>query len=240
MGIVGGTGPESTIDYYRSILALWGQEHADGALPRLLIYSIDGGGLWKLIEAGDLPAVAAVLADAVDRLAAAGAGAAILASNTVHLVFDEVAASASIPLFSIVEATRDAALSRQITRAGLFGTSFVVESSLYRAPFERAGIEIVTPTPDEQGYIHQIYVSELQKGAFLDQTRQRLVGIAAAMRERAAIDCLILGGTELSLLLPDPSYAGLPVLDSAKLHIAAAVSWLSREVNDLRDTRRSG
>lgn len=229
LGIVGGTGPESTVDYYRSIIDEWRRRHRDGTLPHVMIDSIDGGSLWDLIEADDRPAIAVKIAEAVQRLAAAGAGAAILASNTVHVAFDQIASKAPIPLISIVDETVRAASARGLRRVALLGTRFVVDSDLYRAPLAKVGIEMVVPAPNEQSYVDEIYVSELQLGTMRHETRRRLVELVAAMRQRTAVDGLVLGGTELSLILPDPFYAGLPVLATAKVHVDAAVAWLSGE-----------
>ena len=88
------------------------------------------------------------------------------------------------------------------------------------------GIEIVRPTTDEQAFVHEHYLSELVVGRFLDATRERLVRIIGRMRDDDGIDGLILGGTELALILTEPSYAGVPILDTARLHARAAVDRL--------------
>jgi aspartate racemase len=226
LGIVGGTGPESTVDYYRSIIASWQRRKPDGSYPRLIINSVEAGRIFRLLGEHDFSGIAREVAPAVDQLAAAGAGAALLASNATHLAFDEIAAASPIPLLHIVDAARDAAAVRGHRRLGIFGTRFVMEAPMYPDRFGPRGMEIVMPTPEERDYIHTKYFGELVRGVFLDETRDRLVEIVATMRDRDRIDGLILGGTELSLILTEPAYAEVPILDTAKTHTDAAVDWL--------------
>ena len=226
IGVVGGTGPESTIDYYRRFLATWARRGPVGTYPRLLIDSVEGGSVITALGEGRFDDVAEVLTEAVDALAAAGAGAALLASNASHLAYERVAARSPIPLIHIVDVALAAAKAAGHRRLGLFGTRFVVESPLYPDRFGPSGIEIVVPDEADRAWIGRVYLDELVRGVILDATRDRLVAIAAGMRDRDAIDGLILGGTELALTLTDPSYAGLPILNTAQIHVEAAVDWL--------------
>ena len=129
LGIVGGVGPESTIDYYRALVATWRRRRPNGSYPRVIIDSIE-----------------------------------------VH------------------------------------------------------------PTPEEQEIVHGMYIGELLQGVFSQESRWRLVGVIAAMRDRDGIDGTILGGTELALTLTEPNYAGVPILNTTQIHVDAAVDWLLGEV----------
>ena len=230
LGIVGGVGPESTIDYYRRLVAGWRDRNPDGSYPRVIIDSVESGRVIRWLGDGEYGRVGQEIGQAVRELAAAGAGAALLASNAVHLAFSEIEAIAPIPLIHIVEAARTVALARGHRRLGLFGARFVMGSPMYPERFAPA-IEIVVPTDEEQAYIHAKYMGELVQGTILDETRDGLVSIVAAMRARDAIDGLILGGTELALILTADEYAGIPVLDTVQIHIDTALDWLmGREV----------
>jgi aspartate racemase len=226
LGIVGGTGPESTIDYYRRLITTWRERGPAGTYPRVIVDSVEGGAIVRLLGAGDRSAVAAEISAAVRELAAAGAGIALLASNATHLAFDEIEATAPIPLIHIVDSARDAAIRGGHSRLGLIGTRFVMEADLYPSRFGPAGIEIVLPTPAERALVHDRYMTELLAGVVLDRTRDELVSIVAAMRDRDSIDGVLLGGTELSLILPEAAYAGVPILNTAQIHIDAAIDWL--------------
>jgi len=226
LGIVGGTGPESTVDYYRSIIETWQQRAGDGSYPRLIINSVEAGRIFRLLGEGDFSGVARDISLAVAQLAAAGAGAALLASNATHLAFDEIDAGSAIPLIHIVDAARAAAVSRGHRRLGIFGTRFVMEAPMYPERFGAEGMTVVAPQPSERDYIHEKYFGELVRGQFLDSTRDGLVEIIRRMRERDDIDALILGGTELALILTESSYAGVAIVNTAQTHAKAAVDWL--------------
>lgn len=162
----GGTGPESTVDYYRSVFAAWRRHRSDGTFPRVIINSIEGGGLWHRLEANDHEAVLAEIGDAVDRLSAAGAGLAILASNTLHSVFDEVARRASVPMLSIITETVEAVIRMRLRQPALLRSRFVMESDLYLEPLRRAGISAVVPNQEERSFLHDRYGEELIIGKF--------------------------------------------------------------------------
>lgn len=227
LGVVGGTGPESTIDYYRALIATWRRVRPDGSYPRVMINSVEAARIFRNLDAADYAAVGRDLGAAVEALVAAGCQRALLASNASHLAFDLIDPSPGIPLVHIVETARDVALRASHRRLGLLGTRFVVESDLYPRFFEPAGLEIVRPTADERETVHGIYFGELVAGIIRDESRGTLTSVVAAMRDRAGIDALILGGTELALILTEPTCAGLPVLNTAQIQVEAAVDWLA-------------
>ena len=226
LGIIGGIGPESTIEYYRRIHALYHERVPDGSAPSILINSIDMQKLVSWVEANELGEMAVYLIDEVEKLARGGATFGLLAANTPHLVFDSVAQQSTIPLISIVEATCEAAKLRGLKRPGLLGTRFTMQSSFYRDVLSDQQIELVVPNEEEQAYVHGKYMQELVKGIILPETRERLMNIIKAMKERAQIDGVILGGTELSLILRDESVFGVQVLDTTQIHVEAAVGQL--------------
>jgi aspartate racemase len=226
LGIIGGIGPESTIEYYRSIIASYRRQRPDCSAPSIILNSISVQKLLAMMNRDDLPAVIDYLVPEVKRLAAAGADFALIAANTPHIVFDEVQQRSTIPLLSIVEATCAEAKARGINRAGLLGTRFTMQADFYPAVFLRDGIALVMPDAGEQAYIHDKYVNELLKDVFLPTTRERLLGIIRRMREQEQIECVVLAGTELPLILPQGDAAGVPLLDTTKIHVEAAVAWL--------------
>jgi aspartate racemase len=130
-----------------------------------------------------------------------------------------------IPLISIVEATRDHAQASGFTKLGLFGTRFTMQARFFFDVFERAGMTLVVPGVDDQNYIHDKYMNELTLGVFTDATRARMLAIARDLVATHAIQALILGGTELPLLLRDPDI-GVPLLDTTRIHVARAVEEL--------------
>jgi len=226
VGIVGGIGPESTIEYYRLIIAAYRERKRDGSSPSILINSIDLRKMLDLIEANELTQVTAYLVAEVERLARAGADCGLLAANTPHIVFDEIRQRSPIPLVSIVEATAEAAKTLKLKRLGLFGTRFTMQGRFYPDVFSREGITLAVPTDDEQAYIHEKYMNELVKGVVAPQTRTALLAIAERLRVREGIEGLILGGTELSLILREATAGGIPLLDTTRIHAEALVGQL--------------
>jgi aspartate racemase len=226
LGIVGGTGPESTVDYYRSLIATWRRRRPDGSYPRVIINSIEANRFIRSLGEADFDAAGRVLGSALAALTAAGCQRALLASNASHLAFERIEPAPNIPLIHIVETARDAATRAGYRRLGLIGTSFVVESDLYPGQFAPAGLTVVIPTPAERELVHGIYFGELVEGVIRDESRESLSAVVAAMRARDAIDAVVLAGTELALILTEPTCAGVPVLNTAQVHVDAAVDWL--------------
>jgi aspartate racemase len=241
VGIIGGIGPESTIEYYRLIIAAYRERqsgagvapasnHAQDAratsYPSIIINSVDLTKLLRWVGANELDAFTDFLVGEIERLARAGVDFGALASNTPHLVFDELQRRSPIPLISIVESTSEAAQALGLKRVGLFGTSFTMKGSFYPDVFSRAGITIVVPTEDEQAYIHEKYMKDLLNGIILPETRDRLLEIVDRMKERDDIEGLILGGTELPLILRDAEHNGIPFLDTTKIHVNRIVAEL--------------
>jgi len=226
LGIVGGIAPESTVDYYRRILALWRERQGDGGAPGILINSIDLKKMLGLIGAGRLPELTEWLLTEVAKLARAGADVCLFASNTPHLVFQDLRRGSPVPLLSIVEATCDAASDLGLGKVGLLGTRFTMQGGFYPEVFSRRRIEVVTPRPDEQDFVHDRYMAELVHGVYRAQTRERLLTIVERMRSAESIQGVILGGTELPLLFRDGAQPQIPVLDTTQIHVERAVDHL--------------
>ena len=227
LGIVGGTGPESTIDYYRKAIARWRAVRPDGTYPEIVVSSVDGGTVIANLGAGAFDEVGRTFGNALVGLDAAGCDLALIASNAGHLAFDHLDPAPQIPMLHMVEATLDVARRAGHRRLGIIGTRFVVRSDLYPSRFGPAGIEIVTPAETELSVVHDIYLGELVEGVLLDDSRQRIVDVIATMRDRDGIDGVILGGTELALTLTAPSYADVRILDTARIHVEAAIDRLA-------------
>jgi aspartate racemase len=227
LGLIGGTGPESTIEYYRLIIAAY-REQRDGNYPRIIINSVNLKMLLAFMNANKLEEFTQELIGAVEQLACAGADFAAFTANTPHIVFDEIQRRSRLPLISIVETTCEKAQSLGLKKVGLFGTGFTMKGKFYPEVFSRARITLVTPNDDEQDYIHEKYIGELLNNIFLPETRERLLSIADELQSRDDIEALILGGTELPLLLRDEVHNGIRLLDTTKIHVERLVAELIR------------
>src|SRR5256884_7241513 len=182
LGIIGGLGPESTMDYYGRIIALYRERTADGSYPQFIINSIDMKEGLDFMDANNLAGMAEYLLEEIGRLAQAGATFGLISANTPHIVFDEAASKSPIPLISIVEATCVAAKARKLKRLALFGTRYTMQATFYPKVFSREGIELLVPESNDQDYIHDKYMNELVPGKFLPETRAGLLAIVDRMK----------------------------------------------------------
>lgn len=226
VGIIGGIGPESTMEYYRLIIARYRERNPDGNAPAMLIDSVNMKAMLDLLYAGELVRLEEFLLGEMQRLARAGADFALMASNTPHIVFDGLRRRSPLPLISIVETTCDAARALRLSRVGLFGSRFTMQGSFYPKVFSREGIALVVPSPDDQNYIHEKYMGELINGVIRPETRQGLLDITEKMKVQDGIQGLILGGTELPLILREKEAFGIPFLDTTQIHVEAIVTEL--------------
>lgn len=224
LGMVGGLGPESTIDYYRRILEAW-ERVEPGTAPSIVIDSLDVRRGLRLVET-DLPALADYLLASLRRLAGAGVDFAVMTANTPHIVFDDLAARSPVPLLSIVEVCAEEARARGLGRLALLGTRFTMEAPFYPEVCARHGVAVVAPEEADRAWVHEMYVEELLRGRFLDDTRRRVISLVGRLRDEKGVEGVILGGTELPLLLPAPVLADIPALDTTALHVAAIVKRL--------------
>lgn len=221
LGMIGGLGPESTVDYYKTIIALYRERKPDGNYPEFIINSVNLKVGLDFMAVNDLDGVTDYLVAEIEKLARAGADFGIIAANTPHIVFADVQSRSPIPLISIVEATSAAAKARKMKRLGLLGTRYTMQAEFYPKVFLREGMELVVPELEDQDYIHDKYFKELVIGKFLPETRAGLLAIVDQMKNR--VDGVILAGTEIPLILRKPVHNGIPFLDTTKIHAAAAV-----------------
>ena len=227
-GIIGGLGPESTIDYYRSIISRYRARNPGAGYPHIIINSLDVEKGIALLDAGRLDELADYLTAGIELLVRAGADFGLIAANTPHLVFDRVQSRSDIPLVSIVHATCSYAKALGLKKLGLFGTGFTMRANFYPEEFERAGMGLVRPTDSERELIHRKYIDELLNNRFLPETRTEILGIAERMKNENGIQALILAGTELPLLLRGSPPMGIELLDTTVIHVEAIVDELLR------------
>jgi len=224
LGMIGGVGPESTIDYYKNSIAMYRELQPDGSYPQFVINSINLQKGIDFMNANDLAGMASFLLEEIEKLPRAGAQFGIVAANTPHIVFDDIAPKLPIPFISVVEATCDYAKARELKRLALFGTRYTMQADFYQKVFSREGIDLAVPEPKDQDYIHEKYFAELVPGNFLPETRENLLAIVDRMRDKSSIDGVVLAGTELPLLLRGESHNGVALLDTGKIHCQAAVN----------------
>ncbi|UCF06459.1 MAG: amino acid racemase [bacterium] len=224
IGMIGGLGPEATLEYYRIITETFHERQSGSAYPEMVIYSMDVRKALRMAEAGQWSELAEWLSGGVSVLEKAGAAFAFISANTPHIVFDEVREAARIPLISIVEETCRAARELKLAKVGLLGTRFTMQATFYQNVFSRDGIEVVVPSTEEQDYIHTKLIDEIGLGHIVDSTRQRLLEIIRRMIDEQGIEGVVLGCTELPLIITEEA-GEVPFLNTTRIHAESAVRY---------------
>ena len=223
LGMIGGTGPESTVDYYQSIISKFQEETGSKeSLPELLIYSINMYKIFDLLQNNQEEELAEYLAAAVLSLERAGADFAVISANTPHIVFDKVQQKVNIPMVSIVEETYRRTQQLEIQKVGLLGTQFTMENRFFKEPFTVNGKEIFVPNEQDQRFIHEKIVKELERGIVNEGTKKEFLAIAERMIEQHDIEGLILGCTEFPMIFK-PEDLDIPQLNTVEIHVAKIV-----------------
>ncbi|CAG58378.1 uncharacterized protein GVI51_D01089 [Nakaseomyces glabratus] len=227
VGIIGGIGPEATTHYYISIIKQFQDAvGSDKVLPEMVVESINMYHMFEMLEQRQYDDVAEYLAHAACNLQKAGADFGVMCGNTPHIVFEKIQGKTDLPLLSMVQCSLDVASAMGLKRLALLGTKFTMQNDFFKRPFEMAGISIYTPSPVEQETIHQKIVGELENGIVTPDTKSTLLTIINGMIKEHGLDGVILGCTELPLILNQRDFS-IEVLDIAKEHINAIVKKLS-------------
>ncbi len=224
IGIIGGIGPESTVDYYKMIISAFHERQSVLGYPEIIIYSANLTSLMKILEAGDWENLTEWLLEKVISLQKAGAEFAVIGSNSPHIVFDKVRSRSPIPMLSIIEETCKNAEKRGLKKLGLLGTRFTMESDFYKKPFECKEMAVIVPDKEDQELIHYRLFSEIELGIIKDSTREELLSIVKKMINRHSIDAVILGCTELPLILNKDEF-GIPFLNTTAIHAESIVKF---------------
>ncbi|MDP2338209.1 MAG: amino acid racemase [Bacteroidota bacterium] len=219
IGMIGGIAPASTVDYYQRIISRFQERTGQREYPSIIINSINMTHMVNLISNDQMDELIDFLSEEIFVLEKAGAKVIFLASNTPHIVFESLVQRVKTKMVSIVDSTISYAQSKGYTRLGLFGTISTMEGDFFQDGFEAAGMEIITPMPAERKYIHKIYMEELARGRYLPETKSRLLSIAKRMYVEGQIDSLILGGTELPLILKASDMEDIELLNTSKIHV---------------------
>lgn len=229
LGILGGMSWESTAIYYR--LLNEGVRNELGGLHSapLLLHSVDFAGIAALQKAGEWQTAGLQLAQAAAALERAGAGALLLATNTMHKIAPAIEAAVNIPLLHIGDAVGEALQARGVRRAALLGTRFTMQQDFYRERLaERFGIQVLLPDADEMAEVDRIIFAELCLGDFRDTSREYYLNCLSGLRKQGA-EAAILGCTEIGMLLDTVNDAPLPLIDSTEEHVAMGLRWLFAE-----------
>ena len=230
IGILGGMSWVSTAHYYATLNRMAAERMGGLHSARILLHSVDFAPIAQMQKDDDWQGAGAVLAEAAQGLERAGAGLIVIAANTMHLVADQVAAAVDLPLIHIADATADAIAAAGLKRPGLIATAYTMERRFYRDRLEAAGLSPILPDADDRAAIHRIIFEELVRDQVNEGSRQTYEIIAAKLVAEGA-DCIILGCTEVGLLL-NAGNVPAPVFDTVEIHCRAALEAASFETGE--------
>ena len=223
LGLVGGMGPESTIPYYHDIVYGVQKKLGRSCFPELSIESVNVFYVLKLCDEKKYDVLTEYLLNAINNLAKSGADFAALSANTPHIIFDRLQERSPIPLISIVETAAIEAKRRGLKKIGLFGTVFTMTGDFFKDSFLKNGIQIVVPSESDMQLINDKISTELELGIVKKETLSLFQDIISKMKAEQDIEAIVLGCTELPLLLND-DVSPVPCLDTMKIHIDSIVN----------------
>jgi aspartate racemase len=225
LGLIGGMSWESTAIYYRHLNELARERLGGLHSAKLLMWSFDFAEVAERQHAGDWAGAAALMTVAACRLERAGAEALVICTNTMHKVADEVQRAVPLPILHIADATAGAIRLTACRRPALLATRFTMEQDFYkRRLHERHGIEAAVPDERGRDLIHRVIYDELCRGIATPQSKAAYLEVIDRLRRDAGIDGVILGCTEITMLI-GPEDLDLPVFDTTRIHCESAMNF---------------
>lgn len=227
IGIIGGLSPNSTMKYYQWLNEGMAERFGAGRSARIVLSSVDWAAFCELKERGDWDGIGQRLAAEAQALERAGADFIVLSTNTMHKVADRIEAAISVPFLHLADATAARIRAAGLTRVGLLGTSFTMEMDFYKKRLEMQGIEAIVPqSAEDRVIIHNVIYEELCRGQASEKARESYRGVMKRLAAQGA-QGIILGCTEITLLI-GPEDCEVPLFDTTRIHVEAALDLLTR------------
>lgn len=223
IGLVGGTGWISSVDYYRIINEEINRREGGLTFARCILYSLNYGDIDALNKKDDLDGVFELVLDSSKKLISIGADCIALCANTLHMFADKLESEISVPLVHIATATAKAIKQQNFSRVGLLGTKYTMEQDFYKSKLADKNIEAIVPDSDDRHFIHGTIMNELLKGIFKTESKDRLLQIIEKLRQQGA-QGIVLGCTEIPLIIKEGD-VDLPLFNTTIIHSLAAVDF---------------
>lgn len=228
IGLVGGTGPESTIMYYKALNSRIDGLTNNTSMLDIAIESVNFRKAWNLVSNGKYSELSDYLSEKVERLKASGAEIISLTAATTHIVYDQIIQKTNTSLISIPKVICDEAVANGFTNVGLLGTIFTMEQDYMKNDLIKAGINVVIPQKQERELIAKRIIEELELGIVKESTLTEFTKIIERMKMEDGIEAVILGCTELPLLLNNEN-CPICCLDSVEIHLNKLVELAMKE-----------
>lgn len=222
-GIIGGVGPASTLDYYNDLINGFRTITKDNSYPNILIKSIDMTLMLSFLDANNYDGLVVFLKNHVQNLKDAGADFAAIASNTPHIVFEELSKVSPLPLVSIVESTCQYAKEKDYEKVLILGTKFTMQSTLYTSAFERYGIKAIVPSSSDIEKVHSLIFPKLEDGIVVPEDKEDMIFLSNRICKEQNIDAVVLGCTEIPIMIKEGDL-DCPILNTTQIHTKSILS----------------
>ncbi len=220
IGLVGGIGPASTVSYYLGLIEKFRKEFGETVYPEIVIDSVNMQTATEYILNGDFKRSAELMLKSISHLKAAGADIGAITANTEHIAWNEMKDRFVIPVISIVDASVTEILKRGFKRVLVLGTVFTMKSGLYENALISKGIMPILPSEEDKDIIGGLIFPNLENGVIIPQDREKMLAVAKKYIEDCKADSVLLGCTELPLIIKDCDLS-VPVIDTTEIHINA-------------------
>jgi aspartate racemase len=225
LGLIGGMSWESTAIYYRLLNEIVRARLGGLHSAKLLLWSFDFAEIAERQHAGDWQGAGVLLIDAARKLEATGAEGLLICTNTMHKVSDAVQAAVSIPLIHIADATAVAVRQAGVSRPALLATRFTMEQDFYKGRLaDRYGLHPVVPDEPGRDMVHRVIYDELCQGIVREGSKAAFIDEIVLMRRDEKIDGVIMGCTEITMLIGQQDF-DIPVFDTTRIHAEAAIAF---------------
>ncbi len=223
IGIIGGLSAESTIEYYKILIKEYNKRQGEKSSPLLIIDSLDLEEIVNLMSNDDWDGVFNIIFQSAKNLELAGAEVIIIATNSIHKVFDRLQKEIKIPMISILDVTAEAAKSKKLKKIGLLGTIFTMQSDFYQKAFQKYDIEIIVPNQEDQEFVNEVIFKELTFHIIKPESKRGYLEVIGRLHQEGA-EGVILGCTEVPLLIKQED-SPIPVFDTTNIHAMAALEY---------------
>lgn len=224
IGIIGGLTWLSTADYYRLINQQINEKLGGVEAGKIILYSINFAEIKVLTENNQWDSIAGIMKDVARKLESAGADCILIGANTMHKIADEVQSAIHIPIIHIAEETAKVIEAKGMKKVALLGTKYTMQLDFYKKKLSAKGIETVIPNEQDIAYINNAIYTEMGKGLFLPETKDRFIQIINTLQQ-SGVEAVILGCTEIPILIKQED-VDLPVFDTTHIHVSAAVNFV--------------
>lgn len=230
IGILGGMSSAATGEYYRLINEKVREQLGGYEIAEMLIASVNFGNIERFVRAGNWEEAGEYLAEKAKGLETAGAKAIFLATNTMHRVREVIKASISVPFIDIFETVAEEIKRQGRSRIGLLGTYPVMTDQFYVGAFREYGIEILSPIEEDKQVVERIIWEEMTHYQFLPKSKKIFLDVIERLVQQGA-EGVILGCTEIKMLISQDDIASVPLFDTTTLHCDKAARICTGELS---------